>query len=76
MPKNSVQVQQELRQLKTGEEIKFCEALEGRKIINSSLDELKNVLKFCMIKIGLRSASFPAEEEKAVLSITWWNVRV
>lgn len=67
MPKNSVQVQQELRQLKTGEEIKFCEALEGRKIINSSLDELKNVLKFCMIKIGLRSASFPAEEEKAVL---------
>lgn len=52
---------------KSGEEIKFCEALEDKKIINSSLDELKNVLKLCMIKIGLRSESFPAEEEKAVL---------
>lgn len=58
---------QELKRQGSGEEITFIEALSDKKIIHSSLDELKNVLTFCMIKIGLRSASFPAAEEKAVL---------
>lgn len=62
-----VQAQQELRHLGNGDEIYFCKAIEEKKIINSSLDDLKSVLKYVMIKVGLRSNNFPSGEEKAVL---------
>lgn len=65
--KNLEQVPQELKQLKTGDEISFYHSLQDKKIIYSSLDELKNVLKFVMIKIGLRSDNWPSDEEKGVL---------
>lgn len=58
---------QESKPLRSGDEIKFFEALEDKKIIHSSLEELKNVLKWVMIKVGLRSANFPNEEEKGIL---------
>lgn len=58
---------QELPPLRSGEENKFFEALEDRKIIHSSLEELKDALKIVMIKVGLRSSNFPDETEKAIL---------
>lgn len=63
-----VQAPQELKRLKTGEEKRFYESLvESKKIIHSSIDDIKNVLKFIFVKIGLRAANFPSDEEKGVL---------
>jgi hypothetical protein len=52
---------------KTGEAIDFEIALNNGKIINSSLDRIKQVLRLIMVKVGLRANNFPGEQEKAVL---------
>lgn len=64
---NSVQARQEYRQLVSGDELGLLTAVENTKIKNSSVDELKQVLRLVMIKIGLRSQNWPSEEEKMVL---------
>lgn len=50
-----------------GEEKRFFHSLQDSKIIQGSLDDLKNVLKIVMVKVGLRSQNWPEEEEKAIL---------
>jgi hypothetical protein len=67
MPKGLVQAQPELKHLKTGDEVSLYQALEENKIINSSLEDLKSVLRFVMLKVGLRQSNLPDEVEKGVL---------
>lgn len=65
---NSVQARPELRQPVHGnEELCLIQAVESRQIKNSSLEELKDVLRLVMVKIGLRSQNWPDENEKGVL---------
>jgi hypothetical protein len=65
---NSVQVQLELKQPVSGDELGLMIAIgQNTKIKNSSLQEIKEVLRLVMIKIGLRSQNWPTEEEKLVL---------
>lgn len=42
-------------------------AVQGQRILNSSIEEIKQVLRYVMIKIGLRASNWPGEEETAVL---------
>lgn len=58
---------QELKKLGSGEELALFTAVENPKIRNSSIDELRQVLRLVMIKIGLRSQNWPSDEEKVVL---------
>lgn len=57
----------ELKGLKTGEENKFIKALESKKIKDCSHEEIKEVLRYVMIKIGLREKNLPNDIEKLVL---------
>ncbi len=58
---------QELILLKTGEEEKFQSIIANPSIINSPIQDLENVLKFIMIKVGIRAENFPCPEEKMIL---------
>lgn len=49
------------------EEKQFIAALQERKVKDAPLEQLKEVLRLVMVKIGLRAANWPSEEEKAVL---------
>lgn len=51
----------------TGDENEFVEAMKSRRVDQSSEEELKQVLRYIMIKVGLRAPNWPEEEEKAVL---------
>lgn len=61
------QAKQELIQQKVGEEGLLEVALKSNKISKAPIEDLKGVLRLVMIKVGLRSQNWPAEEEKAVL---------
>lgn len=53
--------------LKTGEEIAFADARNG-KLLKEETDEIiKQTLKYVFIKIGLRAANFPVAEEQFIL---------
>lgn len=64
---NQVQVQTEPRNLEIGEQVDFEIALSNDKIVNTSTERLKQVLRLVMMKIGLRAANLPSDEEKFVL---------
>lgn len=64
---NSELAKQEPKLQKNGEIEYFSAALQGGRIINRSLEELKESLRYAMVKIGLRSQNWPSEEEKGVL---------
>src|ERR1035437_4148240 len=64
--KNLVQVQPDLLPLKTFEE-KFAGALTGIKLSKIRYEDAKEVLRLVMLKIGLRAANIPVEEDKAIL---------
>lgn len=51
----------------TGEEDVFTKALQQRTINKSTVDELKQVLKLVMIKVGIRANNLPNDVEKEVL---------
>jgi hypothetical protein len=57
----------ELKNLKGGDELSFYTALDDKKIIHSTLSELKDVLKLVMVKVGIREKNIPEDEEKSVL---------
>lgn len=46
---------------------KFEKALQGCKIRQESHERVKECLRMCMLKVGLRAANMPTDEEKAVL---------
>jgi hypothetical protein len=52
---------------KTGEENAFALAAYSEKVIKCSDEQIKQVLRFIMIKVGLRAPNWPVDEEKAVL---------
>jgi hypothetical protein len=49
------------------EEKQFLSALHDRKIKDAPVEQLKEVLRLVMVKVGLRANNWPNEEEKAVL---------
>lgn len=51
----------------SGEETELSVALLSPAIRNSSMEELKQVLRLVMIKVGLRGQNWPQDEEKMVL---------
>jgi hypothetical protein len=57
----------ELRRQANGEQQKFEVALKSKLIINASLEEIKEVLRFVMVKIGLRANNWPNDLEKVIL---------
>lgn len=57
---------QESNQLKTSEE-KFLYARSAKLIRYANEEEIRQALRYAMIKIGLRGANFPTGEEKALL---------
>jgi hypothetical protein len=64
---NLEQVQPEWKLQKSGNESQFQLAIMQPKIRQSSLDDLKAVLRYAMVKVGLRAQNFPTDDEKAVL---------
>lgn len=67
MAKKEEQVAIEWKQPATGEEVKFIEALNNNPIKKSTVEELKQVLRLVMVKVGLRAQNFPNDAEKQVL---------
>lgn len=66
------QVKGELQQIEwkqpvSGEEGSFIKALDKRPINKSTIEELKQVLRLVMVKVGLRANNFPTDGEKEVL---------
>lgn len=55
------------RPQKIGDENNLAIALQDKKIINSSTEDLSQILRKVMMKIGLRSQNWPTELEKLVL---------
>lgn len=64
---SSEQVKRELTQQKTGEVVQLQKAISTPLIAESPVEQLKQVLRLVMIKIGLRSQNWPTDEEKTVL---------
>lgn len=58
---------QEYRPLRIGEEQKLAAAVTSLPIFQSETEELKQVLRYVMVKVGLRSQNWPQDEEKAIL---------
>jgi len=58
------QAQQESKPQKNSE---LSLALQGKIISNIELEELKEVLRYVMVKVGLRGQNWPTDEEKGVL---------
>lgn len=52
---------------KNGDEIRLEIALQSPLIAKSPVEDLKQVLRVVMLKLGLRGANMPAGEEKSVL---------
>lgn len=52
---------------KSGDENKFLAALHTRPIKDASDEEIAQVLRYVMVKVGLRAKDFPAEEETEVI---------
>lgn len=65
--KKPVQVQPDLTRQRALSSPKLDLALQSNLIAKSSVEDLKKVLGFVMIKIGLRGQNFPEGEEKAML---------
>lgn len=51
----------------TTEEKEFALALASPLIKDSPVEELKKVLRLCMVKVGLREQNWPGDMDKAVL---------
>lgn len=58
---------QESRLPKNGDEQGLIVALTSTKIKESSLEEIKQSLRYVMVKVGLRSQNWPNDEEKQIL---------
>lgn len=63
-----VLAKQELMPSRNGDEEKsLSQAIKDIRIVKSSTEELKAVLRYCMLKVGLRALNLPNDEEKAIL---------
>lgn len=59
--------QPELPKQKSGEEIALLKAISSPLIAHSDVEQISQVLRLVMVKIGLRSQNWPSDEEKIVL---------
>lgn len=50
-----------------GPENELSIALGGKKIVDASMEELNQLFRRCILKVGIRAANFPSKEETAVL---------
>lgn len=57
----------EWKQPVSGNESTFILALSNPVIRKSTIEEIKQVLRYAMVKIGLRENNFPTDEEKQIL---------
>lgn len=64
---NLAPARQELTLQGSGEEKLFVVALQAPKVNASTPEELKQALRYAMVKIGLRAQNFPTDEEKEIL---------
>lgn len=67
MSQNLEPVQQGLIKQRNGEEAPLVAAFKAYKIKASSIEEIKNALTYCMVKVGLKEQNFPEAEEKSLL---------
>jgi len=65
--KNSVQAQPESKQLESSEEKSFAIARQSLPLMKQPEPTLREVLRYCMVKVGLRAANFPEGAEKTLL---------
>lgn len=56
-------------ELRTGDkdEISLIKAVKSPRITQASAEEIKEILRFVMVKVGLRAQNFPNDIEKVVL---------
>ena len=64
---NQAPAKQELNAPKSGDEQRFAIALVNPKIRDVSEDEVKGVLKYVMVLVGLRAQNYPDDIEKQIL---------
>ena len=57
----------EWKQPVSGDDSLFIEALKSEPINKSTIEEIKQVLRLVMVKVGLRAHNFPTDGEKEVL---------
>lgn len=50
-----------------GEQDAFTNALQQNKIVRSTIEQISDVLKLVMLKVGIREKNLPAKEEKQAL---------
>jgi len=67
VPQNSELAPPELTRPKNGESEQFAVVIQNKKVVHRDLEDLKESLRYAMVKIGLRSQNWPSEEEKGVL---------
>ncbi len=65
--KNLALQKHESKELRTGDEKSFGLALKSKLIKECQLEEVKEVLRYVMIKVGLRAQNFPNDLEKLIL---------
>ncbi len=65
--KNLAPQKQESKELKTGEEKRFAISLQSKLIKDCQIEEVKEVLRYVMVKVGLRAQNFPNDLEKLIL---------
>lgn len=65
--KNLELAPQELKPQRIGDELSLAAAITSPPIWACTVDELSKALRLVMVKIGLRSQNWPADEEKVVL---------
>lgn len=51
----------------SGEQDAFTNALQQNKIVRSTIEQISDVVKFVMLKVGIREKNLPAKEEKQAL---------
>jgi len=64
---NSVQVRQESKPPESSEEKSFEIARMSLAVAKMPEETLREVLRYCMVKVGLRAANFPEGAEKTLL---------
>lgn len=57
----------ELKKLASGDDKKLAVALFAPRLLEAEIEEIKEVLRVVMVKLGLRAENWPSDLEKAVL---------
>lgn len=58
---------QELARLSAGDPQQLVAAMQDKRVADSSMEEVKEVLRYAMMKLGLRGQNLPSEIEKMLI---------